>query len=110
MQLINGFSSAIFIIYIINIMNKKLGKLDYKSLISSKQNSQFTFSDVVGNDEEKEEMKELIDFLKQPRKYKDIGAVIPKGVLLEGSPDTVKILLAKALAGEAKAPFYAVYD
>ncbi len=91
-------------------MNKKLGKLDYKSLISSKQNSQFTFSDVVGNDEEKEEMKELIDFLKQPRKYKDIGAVIPKGVLLEGSPDTVKILLAKALAGEAKAPFYAVYD
>ncbi|MBS2993862.1 ATP-dependent zinc metalloprotease FtsH ['Santalum album' aster yellows phytoplasma] len=76
--------------------------------MSSKQKSQFSFKDVAGNEEEKAEMKELIDFLKSPQKYKAMGAVIPKGVLLEGPPGTGKTLLAKALAGEAGVPFYAV--
>ncbi len=75
--------------------------------ISSSQRSSFTFKDVAGNEEEKEEMQELIDFLKNPQKYQDIGASIPKGVLLEGPPGTGKTLLAKAVAGEAGVSFYA---
>ncbi|MBS2126510.1 ATP-dependent zinc metalloprotease FtsH ['Fragaria x ananassa' phyllody phytoplasma] len=67
----------------------------------------FTFQDVAGADEEKEEMSELIDFLKNPRKYDAMGARIPKGVLLYGPPGTGKTLLAKAVAGEAGVPFFA---
>ena len=64
------------------------------------------FSDVAGLDEEKEEVEELIDFLKSPKKYNKMGARIPKGVLLVGPPGTGKTLLAKAVAGEANVPFY----
>ena len=67
-----------------------------------------TFNDVAGCDEEKEELVEIIDFLKNPRKYQEIGARIPKGVLLVGPPGTGKTLLAKAVAGEAKVPFYSI--
>jgi len=67
-----------------------------------------TFNDVAGCDEEKEELVEIIDFLKNPRKYQEIGARIPKGVLLVGPPGTGKTLLAKACAGEAKVPFYTI--
>ncbi|MBP3059214.1 ATP-dependent zinc metalloprotease FtsH [Texas Phoenix palm phytoplasma] len=67
-----------------------------------------TFDQIAGADEEKEEMQELVDFLKNPKKYADMGARIPKGVLLSGPPGTGKTLLAKALAGEAKVPFFAV--
>ncbi|MFB5029810.1 MAG: ATP-dependent zinc metalloprotease FtsH [Candidatus Phytoplasma pruni] len=66
-----------------------------------------TFKDIAGADEEKEEMKELIDFLKKPKKYIDMGARIPKGVLLSGPPGTGKTLLAKAVSGEAGVPFFA---
>ncbi len=67
-----------------------------------------TFDDVAGCDEEKEELVEIIDFLKNPRKYSEIGARIPKGVLLVGPPGTGKTLLAKAVAGEANVPFFSI--
>ncbi|MBN2696564.1 MAG: ATP-dependent zinc metalloprotease FtsH [Bacilli bacterium] len=67
-----------------------------------------TFDDVAGADEEKEELREIIDFLKAPKKYLDLGARIPKGVLLVGPPGTGKTLIARAVAGEANVPFYFV--
>ena len=72
----------------------------------NEQNNKITFNEVAGLDEEKEEVSELIDFLKNPKKFQRLGARIPKGVLLVGPPGTGKTLLAKAVAGEAKVPFY----
>ena len=70
--------------------------------------NKITFADVAGADEEKEELKEIVDFLRNPKEYIDLGARIPKGVLLVGPPGTGKTLLAKAVAGEAKVPFYSI--
>ena len=67
-----------------------------------------TFNDVAGADEEKEELTEIVDFLKNPRKYQELGARVPKGVLLMGPPGTGKTLLAKAVAGEANVPFFSI--
>ena len=67
-----------------------------------------TFADVAGADEEKEEMAEIVDFLKDPKKFNDLGARIPKGVLLVGPPGTGKTLLARAVAGEAGVPFFSI--
>ena len=67
-----------------------------------------TFADVAGADEEKEELSEIVGYLKDPRKYIDMGARIPKGILLVGSPGTGKTLLAKAVAGEAGVPFFSI--
>ena len=67
-----------------------------------------TFADVAGADEEKEEMAEIVDFLKDPKKYNELGAKIPKGVLLVGPPGTGKTLLARAVAGEAGGPFFSI--
>ncbi len=67
-----------------------------------------TFDDVAGADEEKEELKEIVEFLKSPQKYNDIGARIPKGVLLMGPPGTGKTLIARAVAGEAGVPFFSI--
>ena len=70
--------------------------------------SNVTFTDVAGIDEAKQELKEVVDFLKEPEKFRKIGAKIPKGVLLLGEPGTGKTLLAKAVAGEAKVPFFSM--
>lgn len=79
-----------------------------KSKAKVSKNSKTSFKDVAGCDEEKQELKEIIDFLKNPKRYNDLGARIPKGVLLVGPPGTGKTLLARAVAGEANVPFYFV--
>ncbi len=79
-----------------------------KSRAKLNRSTTTTFKNVAGADEEKEEMQEIIDFLKNPQKYYEIGARIPKGVLLVGPPGTGKTLLARAVAGEAKVPFYSI--
>ena len=71
-------------------------------------NTSTTFKNVAGLNEEKEELREIVDFLRDPKKYIQVGARIPKGVLLEGPPGTGKTLLAKAVAGEAKVPFFSI--
>jgi len=82
------------------------GKANIKAQSSSGKKT--TFIDVAGADEEKAEMEEIVDFLKNPKKYSKIGARIPKGVLLLGPPGTGKTLLAKAVAGEAGVPFFSI--
>ena len=77
-------------------------------LIGSTDKNRVTFDDVAGVDEEKEELQEIVEFLKSPRKFIDMGARIPKGVLLVGQPGTGKTLLAKAVAGEAGVPFFII--
>jgi cell division protease FtsH len=79
-----------------------------KSKATMQKGKTTTFKDVAGLDEEKGELEEIIDFLKNPKKYLDIGARIPKGVLLIGPPGTGKTLLARAVAGEADVPFYLI--
>ena len=79
-----------------------------KSTARLSRGKSVTFNDVAGCDEEKEELVEIIDFLKNPRKYAELGARIPKGVLLVGPPGTGKTLLAKAVAGEANVPFFSI--
>ena len=82
------------------------GKSRARMLDESKE--RYTFADVAGCDEAKEEVSELVDFLREPTKFQNLGGRIPRGVLLVGSPGTGKTLLAKAIAGEAKVPFFSI--
>ncbi|MEE1239854.1 MAG: ATP-dependent zinc metalloprotease FtsH [Acutalibacteraceae bacterium] len=104
---------VIFWIFIMKRMNASMGadktmgfgKAKVKKDDGKKKT---TFADVAGADEEKEEMAEIVDFLKDPKKYNELGAKIPKGVLLIGPPGTGKTLLARAVAGEAGGPFFSI--
>ena len=82
------------------------GKAKVKQISDEKRKT--TFADVAGEDEEKEELREIVEFLRNPRKYNELGARIPKGVLLVGPPGTGKTLLARAVAGEAGVPFFSI--
>lgn len=86
------------------------GKMNTFSRANVRQQTgkKVTFEDVAGADEEKQELVEIVDFLKNPQKYREIGARVPRGVLLVGPPGTGKTLLAKAVAGEAGAPFFSI--
>ncbi len=88
--------------------NKQFGFGKAKLKDNSKNKKRVTFADVAGADEEKEELAEIVDFLKTPDKYTSMGARIPKGLLLVGPPGTGKTLLAKAVAGEADVPFFSI--
>lgn len=79
-----------------------------RARMSTDEDKKVTFKDVAGMQEEKEELEEIVDFLKEPQKYVKVGARIPKGVLLVGPPGTGKTLLAKAVAGEAGVPFFSI--
>lgn len=102
--------------FITMMMNRQSGGANAKAMnfgksrarMSSENDKKVTFADVAGLQEEKEELAELVDFLKSPKKYVQVGARIPKGVLLEGPPGTGKTLLAKAVAGEAGVPFFTI--
>jgi len=115
-ELIFGWIIPIFIFFAIwmflaSRMQKGMGGVlgfgSAKGLIKSEKPN-VKFDDVAGNEEAKEEVKEIVDFLKNPDRYIELGAKIPKGVLLVGPPGTGKTLLAKAVAGEADVPFFAV--
>ena len=104
---------AVFAVWMLNRMNGANGA-NAKAFEFSKSRTKLEckirvrFSDVAGCDEEKQEMAEIIDYLKYPKKFEKMGARIPKGILLSGHPGTGKTLLAKAVAGEANVPFYSI--
>jgi cell division protease FtsH len=100
-----------FYLYMARSINGGPGKVNSFSKARVKhqpEDRKTLFSDVAGADEEKEELKEVVEFLKSPKKYNDLGARIPKGVLLIGPPGTGKTLLARAVAGEAGVPFFSI--
>ena len=99
---------ALFIFMMRQAGGTKYTNFGKANIKNQAQGKKATFSDVAGAEEEKFEMAEIVDFLKNPRKYADIGARIPKGVLLLGPPGTGKTLLARAVAGEAGCPFYPI--
>lgn len=107
--------SAVVVVVLISMMNARAGgganskMMNFgKSRARMSRDGKVTFSGVAGLDEEKEELEEMVDFLRNPQKYTSVGARIPKGLLLVGPPGTGKTLLAKAVAGEAGVPFFSI--
>ena len=97
---------------VMNLITRRMGPAggmgDNKAKVYMEKQTGVTFKDVAGQDEAKESLQEIIDFLHNPQKYAEIGAKLPKGALLVGSPGTGKTLLAKAVAGEANVPFFSI--
>ena len=112
--LIMLLGSAIVVIFLFSRLSRSVGNANNSALEFNKSrarrelNSKVKFDDVAGADEEKTEMKELVDYLKDPKKFTKFGAKLPKGVLLVGPPGCGKTLLAKAVAGEAGVPFFSI--
>jgi cell division protease FtsH len=117
MSLLSNWLPVILFIALIVFMAKQLGKgassafsfgKSQARVYSKNGKGRTTFKDVAGMDEAKEELVEVVDFLKHPKKYTKIGAKIPRGVMLVGAPGTGKTLLARAVAGEANVPFFSI--
>jgi len=107
--LIMGVGILIFFLLMRSMNSSNRSAMDFgKSTAKANTNIKIRFNDVAGAEEEKEELKEIVEFLKNPKKFGDLGARIPKGVLLVGQPGTGKTLFAKAVAGEAGVPFYSI--
>ena len=101
--------AGLFIMNRMGAMNSNKQAFDFsKSRAHLEDNIRIRFSDVAGCDEEKEEMQEIIEYLKNPKRFSKMGARIPKGIIMVGPPGTGKTLLAKAVAGEADVPFYSI--
>jgi len=116
LPLLSIFAPILFLIFIFWILTRQVkgstmqaftfGQSKARIIDPDDKNQRVTFKDVAGSEEAKEELKEIVDFLKNPQKFIEIGARIPKGVLLMGPPGTGKTLLARAVAGEASVPFF----
>jgi cell division protease FtsH len=115
MQILSWIVPLVFFFFIWRILFSRIGPetgvMSFgksRAKIFAEKDKKITFSDVAGIDEAKEELKEIVEFLKSPEKFQRLGGKIPKGVLLVGTPGTGKTLLAKAVAGEANVPFFSI--
>ncbi len=107
---------VVFFIFFMNKQNQNMGSSNRNAMnfgksrakMANPDNKTVTFKDVAGAEEEKYELQEVVEFLRNPKKYLEVGARIPKGILLVGPPGTGKTLLAKAAAGEAGVPFFSI--